>query len=177
MEGKRRATRVHLLSATLAHSLPPPRSVPQASHVASEETETQRKEASRRTSRPRLRTGDLGLGRGTGTCAQRDPRRLNAPPSPLAAVQVSPTPACGQGPRAPFAPGPAAGARSMQGRPAALGRRRPQSLRRWGGGGLVPGPTAALPGTRGAGAATVSGAGEKTSPDSLARAIDAPARQ
>lgn len=88
MEGKRRATRVHLLSATVAHSLPPPRSVLQASHVASEETETQRKEASRRTSRPRLRTGDLGLGRGTGTCAQRDPRRLNAPPSPLAAVQV-----------------------------------------------------------------------------------------
>lgn len=88
MEGKQRATRVHLLSATLAHSLPPPRSVLQASHVAAEETETQRKEASRRTSRPRLRTGDLGLGRGTGTCAQRDPRRLNAPPSPLAAVQV-----------------------------------------------------------------------------------------
>lgn len=86
MEGKRRATRVHLLSATLAHSLPPPRSVLQASHVASEETETQRKEASRRTSRPRLRTGDLGSR--TGTCAQRDPRRLNAPPSPLAAVQV-----------------------------------------------------------------------------------------
>lgn len=86
MEGKRRATRVHLLSATLAHSLPPPRSVLQASHVAAEETETQRKEASRRTSRPRLRTGDLGSR--TVTCAQRDPRRLNAPPSPLAAVQV-----------------------------------------------------------------------------------------